>query len=891
MKKFFKSLVAVASALAIFGFGFIGCSSGDDDDDVSFTAQTKDVDLSSVLSAVSSADSSDASIVTAEYNGTTLTLKSVKEGTASVKVSGTGAATSAAGYVNVTVSVDSTGAITATVGSFVSIVKTVCWDFASNDLYAIYSDEALTTEVTSKTVTAATGFITGSAGTEFAIYADATTKIYSNSGENFYVSSGDFFQIPVSNGSVVTVCLYPNTSYCGTWTFGGNKIGASSLVSSLTATSAGYIKLAATANGYLQSITVTNLNPSDSFSEKASTGELNVIGTTTDSALFVQIAGDDEVTNAESGTITAYFAGIWEEGTSKTVTFSIASGDGYVTLAETEVAGKRGNLGWSASTTVNFKASGSATITASIDGLTSSEFSVEAKSVEVSAALAGDAVSGVKDTSLTGSATISLTNDTFSSTVQALSSGADATSYISLTPSADTVTVSAITVSSVSESSIAVNYTLTGTAAVDSGTISATLKAGALSYTTSDLAATGTITLNITESKVDVTALTFSSTSKSVVVGGTIDLADLLTVTPENATDSSVAWSVSTGSGATVDEDGLVTVSATGETVIKATANGGTNVSATFTVTGVEASTQLYNFFTASFLDSSSESKTLTSASDDTTSAITVKGIKFQSANYGGEASNGATISIPTSGADTMIIAYVTYLGGASTTSGMTLSDSGSFSAEHLLVDVGSIWTPSSASVNTASNTNGTSPYPLTFFYTGGKDTVILTVARDKQFIIGKIVVSNDAANAVKTSSFDFTNSSYYSSTAETTSTFTSSAFGSTGSVEKLYVYNTYNTYSSIANANMVFHSEAVGMWAQGAVAFTFPVGGSCTITPNANNGSKSFYVMNSSGTMVGNGTANGTSGSVSYSGDADVLTVVVESGAYWSALTIAPTE
>ena len=74
----------------------------------------------------------------------------------------------------------------------------------------------------------------------------------------------------------------------------------------------------------------------------------------------------------------------------------------------------------------------------------------------------------------------------------------------------------------------------------------------------------------------------------TVKVGKTVQLS--VTVTPDNAADKTVKWSISKGSKyATIDENGLLTAIAAGSVTVKVTANDGSGISATFKITIEEA--------------------------------------------------------------------------------------------------------------------------------------------------------------------------------------------------------------------------------------------------------------------------------------------------------------
>ena len=84
-----------------------------------------------------------------------------------------------------------------------------------------------------------------------------------------------------------------------------------------------------------------------------------------------------------------------------------------------------------------------------------------------------------------------------------------------------------------------------------------------------------------------VTELTISGAS-TVKVGKTIQLS--VTILPENAENMAVKWSISKGSKyAKISEDGVLTGVAAGKVTVKVTAQDGSGVSATFTVTVEEA--------------------------------------------------------------------------------------------------------------------------------------------------------------------------------------------------------------------------------------------------------------------------------------------------------------
>lgn len=82
---------------------------------------------------------------------------------------------------------------------------------------------------------------------------------------------------------------------------------------------------------------------------------------------------------------------------------------------------------------------------------------------------------------------------------------------------------------------------------------------------------------------VAVSSITLNASSKTLEIGETLQLT--ATVNPDNASDKSLTWSSSNPSVATVSADGLVTAQSEGSATIKATANDGSGVSASCSIT------------------------------------------------------------------------------------------------------------------------------------------------------------------------------------------------------------------------------------------------------------------------------------------------------------------
>ncbi|MFA9375111.1 MAG: leucine-rich repeat protein [Lachnotalea sp.] len=88
-----------------------------------------------------------------------------------------------------------------------------------------------------------------------------------------------------------------------------------------------------------------------------------------------------------------------------------------------------------------------------------------------------------------------------------------------------------------------------------------------------------TITANYKASKVEVTGMTLSQTSADLKAGNSVTLS--ATITPSNATNSSMTWSSNNTDIAIVDQSGTITAKGVGSAVITVTSNSNASVSAT----------------------------------------------------------------------------------------------------------------------------------------------------------------------------------------------------------------------------------------------------------------------------------------------------------------------
>ena len=390
-----------------------------------------------------------------------------------------------------------------------------------------------------------------------------------------------------------------------------------------------------------------------------------------------------------------------------------------------------------------------------------------------------------------------------------------------------------------------------------------------------------------------ITAIAFSAAGKTIVVGDTFDLTKLVTLTPSTADVSDLTWTVESGTSATVS-DGVVTASSTaGDTVVKAASTADATVSATFTVTVVENTVQLYDFAVATYNadNNNAVASVISSSGSDATSEMALTNFKWQNANYG--VTNTATsgnsyMTIPTSGADSTVIVYIT---NSAATNELTLSDVSGYSKTRVLSGLGS-------TKGTDVNAGARGAQAYAWRYTGGETSVKLAVTIGGSVYIGRIVVTNDFIPATaSTMTFDFTDSSkYYNYTGNGYaggSPFTSFVADEASSA-KLYVYDAYTsgTEQSASNyAPLFWHGTQYGAGTKGSVSVTFAVAGACTISQTSGTSQRTWYLYDVDGNSLDYAENAGT---LTYNGDAGVLTAFIDCTAgstYFTTITVSPAQ
>ncbi len=97
----------------------------------------------------------------------------------------------------------------------------------------------------------------------------------------------------------------------------------------------------------------------------------------------------------------------------------------------------------------------------------------------------------------------------------------------------------------------------------------------------------GTLVITITNQVIPVTSITVTGAGGVTTIttdGGTLQLS--ASVLPSNATNKTVTWSITSGSGlATITSTGLITAIDNGTVTVRATANDGSGIYGTLTIT------------------------------------------------------------------------------------------------------------------------------------------------------------------------------------------------------------------------------------------------------------------------------------------------------------------
>ena len=595
----------------------------------------------SIINGTGQATINSTGLVTAVTSGTVTAVATANDGSGvtgtlvititnqfipvtNITVTGTGGAT--------TITTDNgTLQLTATVSPSDATNKTVTWSVVNGTGQATINSTGLVTAVANGTVTARATANDGS-GVVGSLIITISGQVIPVTGITV-TGTGGATTITTDNGTLqLTATVTPSdaTNKTVTWSV-VNGTGQASINSTglLTAVSNGTVTARATANdgsGVVGSLVIT-----------ISGQVIPVTGIT------VTGTGGATTITTDNGTLQLTATVTPSDATNKTVTWSVVNGTGQATINSTGLVTAVANGTVTARATANDGSGivGSLVITISgqvipVTGITvtgasgATTITTDNGTLQLTATVTpSDATNKTVTWSVvngTGQATINstgLVTAVSNGTVTARATANDGSGVVGsliITISGQIIPVTGITVTGAGGSSVigtdngqlqltatiapsnATNQTVTwsiingtGQATINSTGLVTAVASGtvtAVATANDGSGVTGTLVITITNQFIPVTSIAITGASGSTTItadNGTLQLT--ATVTPSDATNKTVTWSVVNGTGqATINSTGLVTAVADGTVTARATANDGSGVvgSLVITISGQE---------------------------------------------------------------------------------------------------------------------------------------------------------------------------------------------------------------------------------------------------------------------------------------------------------------
>ena len=495
----------------------------------------------SIINGTGQATINSSGVVTAVSNGTVTARATANDGSGVygqlvITISGqvipvTGITVTGAGGASTITQNKGTLALTATVTPANATNKTVTWSIINGTGQATINSSGVVTAVSNGTVTARATANDGSG-----VYGQLVITI---SGQVIPVTgitvtgAGGASTITQNKGTLaLTATVTPSnaTNKAVTWSI-INGTGQATINSSgvVTAVSNGRVTARATAN-----------DGSGVYGELVITISGQIVPV---SGITVTGAGGASTITQDKGTLALTATVTPANATNKTVTWNIINGTGQATINSSGVVTAVSNGRVTARATANDGSGVYGELVITISGQIVP-------------------VSGITVTGAGGASTITQDKGTLALTA-------------TVTPAnATNKTVTWNIINGTGQATISSSGVVT---AVSNGSVVARATANDGSGVFGD------ITIMISNQVVPVTGISISGGNAISTPGGSLQLS--ATVTPSNATDKSVVWSITGGTGqATIDHNGLVTAISNGNVLIRATANGGTDIYATTTI-------------------------------------------------------------------------------------------------------------------------------------------------------------------------------------------------------------------------------------------------------------------------------------------------------------------
>ena len=286
------------------------------------------------------------------------------------------------------------------------------------------------------------------------------------------------------------------------------------------------------------------------------------------------------------------------------------------------------------------------------------------------------------------------------------------------------------------------------------------------------------------EDTVAVTTIIVSASDSVVTIDKSSTVQLSVAVSPDNATDKTVSWSSSSKSIATVSNSGLVTGVAAGDVVITATANDGSKVTGTYSLSVEDRTPDLSSYYKKYFIGSTVTTNNAANWNSGTEYTLNTDDNNSLSLTAGtGWSTDGAACAAYTVESGTLTnYSYAVFTADVSSFNLMTTGD---------IVAVKVPETQVSIVKNSLTNEDGT----ITYYAPLSKFTVATTTSHEIAFIlygtgtvkikeayiasaedpttkaITGITISPSAPTVIpgKTQTFTVKNSNYYDVTAQTT--------------------------------------------------------------------------------------------------------------------------
>jgi len=445
-----------------------------------------------------------------------------------ITVTGTGGATSIA-------SDNGTLQLTATVAPSNATNKTVTWSIVNGTGQATISSTGLVTAVSNGTVTARATATDGS-GVVGSLVITISSQVIPVTGITV-MGTGGATSITSNNGTLqLTATVAPTnaTNKTVTWSV-VNGTGQATISSTglVTAVSNGTVTARATANdgsGVVGSLVITISN------QQIPVTGITVTGT----------GGATSITS-DNGTLQLTATVTPADATNKTVTWSIVNGTGQATINPTGLVTAIANGTVTARATAN---DGSGVVGTLVITISSQVIPV----------------TGITVTGASGATVITSDNGTL-----------QLTATVAPTNATNNTVIWSV-VNGTGQATISSSGLIT---ALSNGTVTARATA------TDGSGVVGSLVITISNQQIPVTGITVTGTGGATSItsdNGTLQLT--ATVTPADATNKTVTWSVVNGTGqATINPTGLVTAIANGTVTARATANDGSGVVGTLVIT------------------------------------------------------------------------------------------------------------------------------------------------------------------------------------------------------------------------------------------------------------------------------------------------------------------